>query len=174
MLLAEKIRSVPDFPKPGIIFKDITTLLADGPSLRESVQLMLNIYKDEAIDLVIGIESRGFIFASLLAYELEIGMAPVRKPGKLPYKTISESYELEYGTDSLEIHIDAIKENQNVLIVDDLLATGGTVEATIKLVERLGGNVVGCCFLVELDALNGRKKLGNYRIESLIHFENLE
>ena len=171
MALSDKIRSVPDFPKAGIVFKDITTLLADGPALRDTVDRMLNLFKEQDIDSVIGIESRGFIFASLLAYERNIGMIPVRKPGKLPFDKISESYELEYGTDSLEIHIDAIKKDQNILIVDDLLATGGTVEATVRLVERLGGNVVGCCFLVELDFLHGRDKLKNYRIESLVHYD---
>ncbi len=171
MGLEEKIRSVPDFPKPGIIFKDITTLISDGPALKEAVRKMLDIYKDQVIDVIVGIESRGFIFASIMAYELGIGMAPVRKPGKLPYKTISESYELEYGTDSLEIHIDAIKTGQNVLIVDDLLATGGTVEATARLVERLGGKVAGCCFLIELDFLKARDKLENYRVDSLVHYD---
>ena len=171
MKLEDKIRSIPDFPKKGIVFKDITTLLADGAALRESVEQMLSLFKDEKIDIAIGIESRGFIFASLLAYELNIGMVPVRKPGKLPAKKISESYELEYGTDSLEIHADAVQPGQNVLIIDDLLATGGTVEATVKLVERLGGNVVGCCFLIELDFLQARKRLQNYRIESLIHYD---
>ncbi len=170
MDLAAKIRSIPDFPKPGIIFKDITTLLADGPALRESVQKMLELYKDQVIDVVVGIESRGFIFASILAYELGVGMAPVRKPGRLPYKKISESYELEYGSDSLEMHIDAVKEGQRVLIVDDLLATGGTVEATARLVERLGGKVAGCCFLIELDFLKARDKLKNYRVEALVHY----
>jgi len=171
MALADKIRSVRDFPKPGIVFKDITTLLADGPSLREAVQKMLECYSDQQIDVALGIESRGFIFASLLAYELNIGVALVRKPGKLPYETISETYELEYGTDALEIHIDAIRKGQNVLIVDDLLATGGTVQATARLVERLGGRVTGCSFLIELDFLNAREKLSNYRIESLIHYD---
>jgi adenine phosphoribosyltransferase len=171
MALSDKIRSVPDFPKAGIVFKDITTLLADGPALRDTVDRMLNLFKEQDIDLVIGIESRGFIFASLLAYKRNIGMIPVRKPGKLPFDKISENYELEYGTDSLEIHIDAIKKDQNILIVDDLLATGGTVEATVRLVERLGGNVVGCCFLVELDFLHGRDKLKKHRIESLVHYD---
>jgi len=171
MSLADKIRSVRDFPKPGIVFKDITTLLSDGPSLREAVKQMLECYADQQIDIVLGIESRGFIFASLLAYEWNVGVALVRKPGKLPSETISETYDLEYGTDALEIHVDAIQKGQKVLIVDDLLATGGTVQATTRLVERLGGNVVGCCFLIELDFLNARNKLSNYRIESLIHYD---
>ena len=169
MALKDKIRSVRDFPKPGIVFRDITTLLSDGPSLREAVQELVKLCRDKRIDIVIGIESRGFIFASLLAYELDVGVALVRKPGNLPYHTISEIYELEYGSDALEIHQDAISKGQRVLIVDDLLATGGTVQATAKLVERLGGHVAGCCFLIELDFLNARGLLSNYKIESLIH-----
>jgi len=168
--LEKKIRNVQDFPKKGIGFKDITTLIGDGPSLRESIHRMMDLFKNDKIDAVIGIESRGFIFASILAYEWGVGMVPVRKPGKLPYKTISETYELEYGTDSLEIHVDALSDGQNVLIVDDLLATGGTVLATARLAERLGASVVGCCFLVELDFLKARDRLSKYRIESLIHF----
>jgi adenine phosphoribosyltransferase len=171
MNLVDKIRNVQDFPKPGIGFKDITTLIGDGPALREAVDQMLERFRDAAIDKIIGIESRGFIFASVMACDLGIGMIPVRKPGKLPYKTISESYELEYGTDSLEIHIDAINKGENILVVDDLLATGGTVEATFKLVEKLGGNVVGGSFLIELDFLNARKRLSGYQIASLIHFD---
>ena len=168
--LEKKIRNVPDFPKKGIGFKDITTLIGDGKALREAVRQMMDLFKDEKVDAVIGIESRGFIFASIMAYEWGVGMVPVRKPGKLPYKTISESYELEYGTDSLEIHVDAVEKGQNVLIVDDLLATGGTVLASARLAERLGANVVGCCFLIELDFLNARQRLSDYKIKSLIHF----
>ncbi len=171
MILADKIRNVQDFPKPGIGFKDITTLIGDGDALREAVKQMLNRFKDQPLDKIIGIESRGFIFASVMAYELGIGMVPVRKPGKLPYKTLSENYELEYGTDSLEIHIDAIEQGDKVLIVDDLLATGGTVEATFKLVERLGGTVKGGVFLIELDFLKARERFSDYKIESLIHFD---
>lgn len=172
MELAHKIRNVQDFPKPGIGFKDITTLVGDAEALREAVQKMLDFFKDEKIDKIIGIESRGFIFAAIMAHELGVGMIPVRKPGKLPYKTIAATYDLEYGTDSLEIHIDALNKNESVLIVDDLLATGGTVEATAKLVEKLGGTVVGCCFLIELDFLHARDKLQNYKIKSLIHFDS--
>ena len=168
--LKERIRNVPDFPKKGIGFKDITTLVGDGQSLREAIIRMDLLFGNEKIDVVIGIESRGFIFASILAYKWGVGMVPVRKPGKLPYKTIRESYDLEYGQDSLEIHVDALKPNQTVLIVDDLLATGGTVQATVKLVERQGARVIGCCFLVELDFLCGRRKLEKYRVESLVHF----
>jgi len=172
MNLKEKIRNIPDFPKPGIGFKDITSLLSDGPALRKTIQEMLALYKDQKIDTVLGIESRGFIFAGILAHEMGAGMVPVRKPGKLPSETLTETYELEYGTDSLEIHSDAINKNDKVLVVDDLLATGGTIEATIKLVERLGGHVVGCCFLIELDFLKGREKIKKYRIDSLIHFDS--
>ncbi len=170
--LRSKIRNVPDFPKPGIGFKDITTLVGEGEALRETVKQMRQLFKNDHIDAVLGIESRGFIFAAILAHEWGVGMVPVRKPGKLPYKKIREDYELEYGTDSLEIHVDALKKGQNVLIVDDLLATGGTVYATARLAERLGANVVGCCFLVELDFLMGREKIQKYRVESLVHYSS--
>jgi adenine phosphoribosyltransferase len=141
--LKERIRHVQDFPKKGIGFKDITTLIGDGEALHEAIARMKERFEDEKIEVILGIESRGFLFAAILAYELGIGIVPVRKPGKLPYTTISETYELEYGTDSLEIHADALKQNQRVLIVDDLLATGGTVEATVKLVEKLNARIVG-------------------------------
>ncbi|MBD3377204.1 adenine phosphoribosyltransferase [candidate division KSB1 bacterium] len=167
--LATVIRDIPDFPKPGIIFKDITTLLANPQAMKQTIDEMQQRFEKDNIDAVLGIESRGFIFAGILALRWEVPMIPVRKPGKLPFETISESYTLEYGTDSLEMHVDALKAGQNVLIVDDLLATGGTVRATAKLVEKLGANVVGCCFLIELDFLNARKQLQEYRIESLIH-----
>jgi adenine phosphoribosyltransferase len=167
--LATVIRDIPDFPKPGIIFKDITTLLAHPQAMKQAVDEMQRLFDKDKVDAVLGIESRGFIFAAMLALRWEVPMIPVRKPGKLPFETISESYTLEYGTDSLEMHVDALQAGQNVLIVDDLLATGGTVRATAKLVEKLGANVVGCCFLIELDFLNARKQLQGYRIESLIH-----
>ncbi len=167
--LATVIRDIPDFPKPGIIFKDITTLLANPQAMKQTIDEMQRRFENDNIDAVLGIESRGFIFAGILALRWEVPMIPVRKPGKLPFKTISESYTLEYGTDSLEMHVDALQTGQNVLIVDDLLATGGTVRATAKLVEKLGANVAGCCFLIELDFLNARKQLQGYRIESLIH-----
>ena len=169
MDLADKIRSIPDFPKQGIIFKDITTLVQDGPALAEAIRQMKALFAQEMVQVVVGIESRGFIFASILAYEWGVGFVPVRKPGKLPYQTMRESYSLEYGEGSLEMHIDAIKPGQRVLIVDDLLATGGTVAATERLVCRAGAEVIGACFVIELDFLNGRKKLGDYRIESLVH-----
>jgi adenine phosphoribosyltransferase len=172
MDLSQKIRNVPDFPKPGIGFKDITTLVGDGPALKQAAEEMLSRFKDCRIDKIVGIESRGFIFAAIMAYELGIGMAPARKPGKLPFTAIREDYELEYGLGSLFMHVDAVAKGENVLIVDDLLATGGTVEATAKLVERLGGKVIGCCFLIELDFLNARKRLCSFRIESLLHYDS--
>ncbi|MBN2356434.1 adenine phosphoribosyltransferase [candidate division KSB1 bacterium] len=171
MNLSEKIRSIPDFPKKGIIFKDITTLLGDGAALRQAVSEMKERFSDVEIDAVVGIESRGFIFAGILAHEWGVAMVPVRKSGKLPYQTIRETYALEYGTDSLEMHVDAVKKDQKALVVDDLLATGGTAAAVIRLVERLDARVVGCCFLIELDFLQGRKKIESYRVESLVHVE---
>jgi adenine phosphoribosyltransferase len=170
MDLKSRIRNVPDFPKKGIGFKDITTLIGDGPALRTTIAEMKNLFKDVKIDMVVGIESRGFVFASILAHELGIGIVPVRKPGKLPATAIQESYALEYGTDSLEMHKDALKKGQKVLIVDDLLATGGTALATARLVERLEAEIVGCCFVIELDFLSGREKLSKYRVESLVHY----
>ncbi|MBN1997260.1 adenine phosphoribosyltransferase [candidate division KSB1 bacterium] len=172
MDLVSCIRNVPDFPKKGIGFKDITTLVGNGPALQQSIRLLKQKYNDQKIDAVIGIESRGFIFAAVLAHEWGIGMIPVRKPGKLPYKKISETYELEYGTDTLEMHEDAVSAGQKVLIVDDLLATGGTAKATAHLVERLGAKVAGFGFVVELDFLRGRDNLSTYRVESLVHYDS--
>ena len=168
--LRAKIREVPDFPKPGILFYDITTLLKDAAAYKEAIDLMLAPYKDEQIDIVVGMESRGFIFSSPMAYLLDAGLVPVRKLGKLPAETITVEYALEYGSNTLEIHRDAITAGQKVLIVDDLLATGGTVSATIDLVERLRGKVVAAAFLVELAALNGRSRLDDYEVVSLIKF----
>ena len=162
------IRDVPDFPKKGIIFKDITPLLSNHAAMNETVSLMLKPFENEKIDAVCGIESRGFIFGALIANRLGISFVPIRKAGKLPADTIAESYELEYGTATIEIHSDAIKPGQRVLMVDDLLATGGTMAAACKLVERLGGKVVGCPFVVELTFLPGRKVLGNYHVHTLI------
>ncbi len=163
------IRNVPDFPKKGIQFKDITTLWKDSEAFRESVDLLYQKYRDKKIDKVVGAESRGFIVASPLAYLLKAGFVPVRKKGKLPYKKISVTYDLEYGTDTLEVHEDAIEKGENVLIVDDLLATGGTMGAIIELVKRLGGNIIEVAFIVELDFLNGRKRL-DVPVYSLIHY----
>ena len=155
----EKIRAVPDFPKKGIIFRDITTGLKDAETLQVMVDYLCDQYKDCKIDYIAGIESRGFIFGMPMAYKLDCGFIPVRKPNKLPAETIKESYDLEYGSDSIEIHADAIEKGANVLVVDDLLATGGTAQAACKLVKKAGGNLVGAAFLIELEALNGRDKL---------------
>lgn len=155
----EKIRAVPDFPKKGIIFRDITTGLKDAETLQVMVDYLCDQYKDCKIDYIAGIESRGFIFGMPMAYKLDCGFIPVRKPNKLPAETIKESYDLEYGSDSIEIHADAIEKGANVLVVDDLLATGGTAQAACKLVKKAGGNLVGTAFLIELEALNGRDKL---------------
>ncbi len=165
------IREVPDFPKPGIIFKDITTLLKNPEGLRHTITELKGYCIMKDIDIIAGIESRGFVFGSILAHDLGVGFVPIRKPGKLPAESIKEEYELEYGTDALEIHKDAIKDGQNVLIVDDLLATGGTALAAVRLIERLGGNVSGLCFLTELSFLNGRDKLKGYDVFSLIQYD---
>ena len=168
--IADRIRDVPDFPKKGILFKDITPVLSDIDTLRASVKEMAAPFMDLEINVVVGIESRGFIFGAPIADVLDCSFVPVRKPGKLPWKTESVSYELEYGTDALEIHKDAITEGQNVLIVDDLLATGGTAEATCKLVSKLGGNIKGLSLLIELEGLNGRKRLNQYNVHSLVQY----
>jgi adenine phosphoribosyltransferase len=170
--LKQKIRSIPDFPKKGIVFRDITTLLADKDALKASVDQMADHYKDEDINLILGAEARGFIFGSLLAYKLGTGFIPVRKPGKLPYKTCQTSYDLEYGQNVLQMHIDAVKKGDKVLIVDDLVATGGTAKAKAKLVEEMGGVVVGFCFLIELEFLNPRKVLEGYDVYSLIKYDS--
>ena len=164
------VRDVRDYPKSGILFKDITPVLADIDALRTSIKEMAAPFTNLGIDIVVGIESRGFIFGAPIADLLNAGFVPVRKPGKLPWKTKSVSYELEYGTDTLEIHEDAITEGQNVLIVDDLLATGGTAEATCKLVSKLGGNIKGLSVLIELEDLNGRKRLNQYNVHSLVQY----
>ncbi len=168
--LRAKIREIPDFPKPGILFYDITTLLKDPAAYKSAIDLMLEPYKDEQIDLVVGMESRGFIFSAPMAYQLNAGLVPVRKLGKLPAETITVEYALEYGSNTLEIHRDAIESGQRILIIDDLLATGGTVHGTIELVERLQGEVVGVGFLVELDFLKGRDRLQGHRVESVIRY----
>lgn len=169
--LKKLIRTVPDFPKPGIMFYDITTLLKDPYGLRTTIDRLVELIDDPNIDTVIGIEARGFIFAPALAYRLKAGFVPVRKPKKLPAPTESISYELEYGTDTLEIHKDAIGNGNRVLIADDLLATGGTACAVANLVEKLGGTVAGLAFVVELTFLNGRKKLPNYKLSSLLEYD---
>jgi adenine phosphoribosyltransferase len=171
MELASLIRDVPDFPVEGILFKDITTLIRDADAFREVIDQMTEHYADIDVDLVVAIEARGYILGAPLAYALGAGFVPVRKPGKLPAGTISESYTLEYGTNTLEIHEDAIKPGQWVLVVDDLLATGGSARATVNLVERLGGKVAGVAFMIELDFLHGRDILEGYDILSLIHYD---
>ena len=168
--LKRKIRHVPDFPKPGILFYDITTLLQDPIGLRRAVDSMTDPFKDQGIELVVGIESRGFIFGSAVADRLGAGFSPVRKPGKLPSATTKASYSLEYGTDSLEIHDDAVRRGQRVLIVDDLLATGGTASATSRLVKQLGGHVHALAFLIELVALNGRLKLEGELVHTVLKY----
>jgi adenine phosphoribosyltransferase len=168
--LAPLIRDIPDFPKRGIMFKDITTVLKDGQAFRRAIDALAERVRPYNVDKVIGMESRGFIFAAPIAYQLGVGFIPVRKLGKLPGPTISTEYELEYGTNTLEVHSDAIEGGERVLIVDDLLATGGTVSATIELVERLGGEVAAVAFLVELTFLKGRDRLDGYNVESVIQF----
>ena len=168
--IADKIRDVPDFPKKGIVFKDITPVLSDINTLRISICEMAAPFVNRGIDVVVGIESRGFIFGAPIADILGCSFVPVRKPGKLPWKTKNVSYELEYGTDALEIHEDSITKGQNVLIVDDLLATGGTAKATCKLVSELEGNIIGLSVLIELEALNGRKRLNQYNVHSLVQY----
>ena len=169
--LRAKIRDIKDFPTEGILFKDITTLLKDGPAWRFAVDSLASRYQDGRVDVVVGVESRGFIFGGAIAHQLRAGFVPVRKIGKLPGKTIEVEYELEYGRDALAIHEDAIRPGQRVLAVDDLLATGGTMAATLRLVELLGGVVVGVAFMIELAFLHGRDKLKSYPLHSLIVYD---
>ncbi len=168
--LKQKIRDIQDFPKPGVVFKDITTLLRDASSFNRAVDLLGHRYLDRPVDVVVGIEARGFIVGAALAYKLNRGVVLVRKPGKLPAKTQSASYQLEYGSDTLEIHEDAVEPGQRVLIVDDVLATGGTVRAVVDLVRRVGGEVVECAFLAELSFLKGREKLGDVPFHALLRY----
>ncbi|MCL2700933.1 MAG: adenine phosphoribosyltransferase [Phycisphaerae bacterium] len=162
------IRDIPDFPKKGVVFKDITPLLGNAAALAEVVDRLAVPFADAGVEAVVGIESRGFIFGSLVAQRLGVGFVPVRKLGKLPYKTIQASYDLEYGRDSVEMHVDAIAPGQKVLVVDDLIATGGTVGAACQLIEQLGGQIVGLAFVIELSFLKGRHRLSRYRMHSLI------
>jgi len=164
------VRNIPDFPIEGIQYKDISTLIKNGAMFAPACDAMYEPFRNSGITSVVGIESRGFIFGAAIAYKLNIGFVPVRKPGKLPAETLVEEYALEYGTDSLEIHLDALKQDDDVLLVDDVLATGGTAAAACKLVERLGCKIVGVSFLIELGFLNGRDKLGGYPIEALITY----
>lgn len=172
MDLKDYIRTVPDFPKKGIMFRDVTTLLKDGRALNYAVDRLYEISKDRGITKVVGIESRGFILGAALALKLNAGFVPVRKPGKLPAEKLAETYELEYGSDTIEIHKDAIQKGDIVLMHDDLLATGGTMEAACKLVEKLGGKIVQISFLIELSFLKGRDKLSGYEIHSLIDYDS--
>lgn len=168
--LRAKIRDVPDFPKKGILFKDITPVLGDPALFRKVIDALAEQWRGQRIGKVVGIESRGFIFAAPLAYALGAGLAVVRKPGKLPYQSIRETYDLEYGQDSLELHVDAVRPGERVLIVDDLLATGGTAEATGRLVTRQGGELAGYAFVIELGFLNGSKRLGADKVHALVRY----
>ena len=171
--LKSYIRDIPDFPKPGILFKDITPLVKNPATLRLAVHQIVDPFLDQRISAVAGMEARGFIFGALAAWELGVGFIPLRKPGKLPYNVHSVSYDLEYGSAALEAHIDALEPGDRVLLVDDLLATGGTAKASCELIEQLGAEVVACAFVVELDDLRGRQKIGKYRIHSLLHYSDL-
>lgn len=171
MELKDYIRTVPDFPKPGIQFRDITPLLAQPPAFREAVQRMADRFRDAGVTSVAAAEARGFIFAAPLALELNAAFIPVRKPGKLPFDTRAFHYELEYGTDTLEVHTDAYRAGDRVLLVDDLLATGGTMQACVNLAEQAGATIVGCAFVIELDGLGGREKLAPYPVFSLMTYK---
>jgi len=170
--LNDYIRAIPDFPKPGILFRDITPLLADPTAFGTAIKRLADHFREEKIDVVAAAEARGFIFAAPLCLELNVGFVPVRKPGKLPFDTHAFHYELEYGTDSLELHTDGVASGQRVLLVDDLLATGGTIEACCKLVEKAGAEVAGCAFLIELAALNGRARIEPHPVVSLIRYDD--
>ena len=174
MDLKKHIRSIPGFPKEGIVFRDITPLLRDPDALREAVRRLAEPFKDDRVDLVLSAEARGFIFGPAVALELGAGFVPIRKPGKLPAETVEETYELEYDTDTLAMHLDAVEAGQRVLMLDDLLATGGTMAACCRMAEQRGAEIVGCAFLVELSLLGGREKLAGYRVVSLIDYASEE
>ncbi len=169
--IKSNVRSIPDWPIKGVIFRDITTLLQDPTAHREISRIFYNRYVNNNIEKIVGIDARGFLFGSVLAYNLDVGFVPIRKKGKLPYKTIGESYSLEYGQETIEIHEDALTRGERVVIIDDLIATGGTIGAAVNLVEKLGGDIVECAFVVELPDLNGRAKLDNRKVFSIIEFE---
>ena len=169
--IKSKVRSIPNWPIKGVIFRDITTLLQDPKAFKEICQIFYNRYANEKVDRIVGIDARGFLFGSVLAYELGIGFVPIRKKGKLPYKTISESYTLEYGEETIEIHEDAIEKGDRVVIIDDLMATGGTIAASAALVEKLGGDILECAFVIELPDLKGREKMGDRNLFAIIEFE---
>jgi adenine phosphoribosyltransferase len=168
--LASKVRDVPDFPSPGILFKDITPLVADAESFQETIRLLADWARPRRPDVILGAEARGFIFGGALAFALACGFVPARKPGKLPWETVGASYDLEYGTDSLEVHADAIGQGRRVIVLDDVLATGGTAKAKVELVERLGGRVVGALFVIELGFLHGREKLAGTDVHALLTY----
>jgi adenine phosphoribosyltransferase len=165
--IKSKIRSIPDYPKKGIIFRDITTLLQDPRGFRKAVDELVQAHAGVRIDKVAGIEARGFILGGAVAHQLSVGFIPIRKKGKLPHQTIGQEYDLEYGTDTVEIHVDAVEEGENILLIDDLIATGGTAEAAIKLIQRAGGEVIGCSFVIDLPELGGRRKLEELGIKVL-------
>jgi len=169
--IKSKVRSIPDWPIKGVIFRDITTLLQDPAAHREISTIFYNRYVNKNIDKIVGIDARGFLFGSVLAYKLDVGFIPIRKHGKLPYKTISESYTLEYGEETIEIHEDALTRGERVVIIDDLMATGGTIAAAVNLVDKLGGDIVECAFVLELPDLKGQEKLGNRQVFSIVEFE---
>lgn len=168
--LEAKIRNIPDFPSPGIQFKDITPLVRDPATLRLAVHQLLHPFLGERLTAVAGMEARGFIFGSLVAWELGVGFVPLRKPGKLPFQVQSASYDLEYGSATLELHVDALGPGDRVLLIDDLIATGGTAAASCELIEQMGAEIAGCAFVIELDELKGRQKLSRYRVHALIHY----
>ncbi len=169
--IKSKVRSIPDWPIKGVIFRDITTLLQDPAVHREICSIFYTRYANKNIDKIVGIDARGFLFGSVLAYKLDVGFIPIRKNGKLPYKTISESYTLEYGEETIEIHEDALTRGERVVIIDDLMATGGTIAAAVNLVDKLGGDIVECAFVLELPDLKGQEKLGNRKVFSIVEFE---
>ena len=169
--IKSKVRSIPNWPIKGVIFRDITTLLQDPKAFKAICSIFYNRYVNEKVDKIVGIDARGFLFGAVLAYELDIGFIPIRKKGKLPYNTISESYTLEYGEETVEIHADAIERGDRVVIIDDLMATGGTLAASAALVEKLGGDILECAFVIELPDLKGREKMGDRNLFSIIEFE---
>ena len=168
--LRARIRDIPDFPQQGVVYRDITPLVKDPAALRLAIHQLMHPFLGEPLTAVVGMEARGFIFGSLVAWDLGISFVPLRKPGKLPYDVHTISYDLEYGSESLEVHVDALTSDDQVLVVDDVLATGGTAAASCELIEKLGAQVAACAFVVELDFLNGREKLGNRRVHSLLHY----
>lgn len=170
MDLKKYIKDIPDFPEPGVLFRDVTPLLSDKDAYQESIRLLSDFAKEKKVDLVVGPEARGFLFGCPVALALNCGFVPVRKPGKLPREVVSQSYDLEYGSNEIQMHSDSIQSGQNILIVDDLLATGGTVDAAVSLIEKMGGNVVGIAFLIELEALKGRELLKDYDVYSVLKY----